>query len=150
MAHFFARSRRAKKPGFPLQVLGFAYANPVGFPLQSLARAQRRPANLQSNFAGAYLPLAIMCVQPCTARYALCTSLSPTGSPPPRLQTAVTLAALDPGGLILFTRSRLKDTKTGSMAKKKVMTKAPLLFNALNYNINDTNSAYIQLYEICF
>jgi hypothetical protein len=26
-----------KKPGFPLQVLGFAYANPVGFPLQSLA-----------------------------------------------------------------------------------------------------------------
>jgi hypothetical protein len=34
MAHFFARSR-AKKPGFPLQVLGFAHANPVGFPLQS-------------------------------------------------------------------------------------------------------------------
>jgi hypothetical protein len=28
---------RRKKPGFPLQVLGFAYANPVGFPLQSLA-----------------------------------------------------------------------------------------------------------------
>jgi hypothetical protein len=28
-----------KKPGFPLQVLGFAYANPAGFPLQSLARA---------------------------------------------------------------------------------------------------------------
>jgi hypothetical protein len=28
-----------KKPGFPLQVLGFAYAIPVGFPLQSLARA---------------------------------------------------------------------------------------------------------------
>jgi hypothetical protein len=26
-----------KKPGFPLQVLGFAYANPAGFPLQSLA-----------------------------------------------------------------------------------------------------------------
>jgi hypothetical protein len=26
-----------KKPGFPLQVLGFAHANPVGFPLQSLA-----------------------------------------------------------------------------------------------------------------
>jgi hypothetical protein len=24
-----------KKPGFPLQVLGFADANPVGFPLQS-------------------------------------------------------------------------------------------------------------------
>jgi hypothetical protein len=30
-----------KKPGFPLQVLGFAHANPVGFPLQSLARAAR-------------------------------------------------------------------------------------------------------------
>jgi hypothetical protein len=26
-----------KKTGFPLQVLGFAYANPAGFPLQSLA-----------------------------------------------------------------------------------------------------------------
>jgi hypothetical protein len=36
-APFFARSR-AKKPGFPLQVLGFAHANPAGFPLQSLAR----------------------------------------------------------------------------------------------------------------
>jgi hypothetical protein len=33
-AHFFARHERAKKPGFPLQVLGFAYANPVGFPFQ--------------------------------------------------------------------------------------------------------------------
>jgi hypothetical protein len=30
---------KRQKPGFPLQVLGFAYANPVGFPLQSLARA---------------------------------------------------------------------------------------------------------------
>jgi hypothetical protein len=38
MARFFARPR-AKKPGFPLQVLGFANANPVGFPLQSLAHA---------------------------------------------------------------------------------------------------------------
>jgi hypothetical protein len=37
-AHFFARLARAKKPGCSLQVLGFAYANPVGFPLQSLAR----------------------------------------------------------------------------------------------------------------
>jgi hypothetical protein len=37
-AHFFARLEQAKKPGFPLQVLGFAHANPVGFPLQSLAR----------------------------------------------------------------------------------------------------------------
>jgi hypothetical protein len=26
-----------KKPGFPLQVLGFAHTNPAGFPLQSLA-----------------------------------------------------------------------------------------------------------------
>jgi hypothetical protein len=31
-----------RKPGFPLQVLGFANANPAGFPLQSLARAQRQ------------------------------------------------------------------------------------------------------------
>jgi hypothetical protein len=38
-----------KKPGFPLQVLGFAYANPVGFPLQSQCAAQR--ANLRSTFA---------------------------------------------------------------------------------------------------
>jgi hypothetical protein len=38
-APFFAR-RQAKKPGFPLQVLGFADANPVGFPLQSLAQRQ--------------------------------------------------------------------------------------------------------------
>jgi hypothetical protein len=36
-AFFWARFARPKKPGFPLQVLGFAYANPVGFPLQSLA-----------------------------------------------------------------------------------------------------------------
>jgi hypothetical protein len=28
---------KRQKPGFPLQVLGFANANPVGFPLQSLA-----------------------------------------------------------------------------------------------------------------
>jgi hypothetical protein len=38
----FLPATRAKKPGFPLQVLGFANANPVGFPLQSLARAQRQ------------------------------------------------------------------------------------------------------------
>jgi hypothetical protein len=31
----FGASRQ--KPGFPLQVLGFANANPAGFPLQSLA-----------------------------------------------------------------------------------------------------------------
>jgi hypothetical protein len=37
-AHFWA-AQAAQKPGFPLQVLGFANANPVGFPLQSLARA---------------------------------------------------------------------------------------------------------------
>jgi hypothetical protein len=37
-AHFFGRAfARPKKPGFPLQVLGFANANPVGFPLQSFA-----------------------------------------------------------------------------------------------------------------
>jgi hypothetical protein len=28
---------KRRKSGFPLQFLGFAYANPVGFPLQSLA-----------------------------------------------------------------------------------------------------------------
>jgi hypothetical protein len=28
----------AKKPGFPLQFLGLAFASPAGFPLQSLAR----------------------------------------------------------------------------------------------------------------
>jgi hypothetical protein len=40
-----------QKPGFPLQVLGFANANPVGFPLQSLARRQLRvkPQNCRSN-----------------------------------------------------------------------------------------------------
>jgi hypothetical protein len=32
-----------KKPGFPLQFLGFAYANPVGFPLQSLAPPSATP-----------------------------------------------------------------------------------------------------------
>jgi hypothetical protein len=37
---FIAPPRRsAPGPGFPLQVLGFANANPAGFPLQSLARA---------------------------------------------------------------------------------------------------------------
>jgi hypothetical protein len=36
MAHFLRQSR--KKPGFPLQVLDFAYAKSAGFPLQSLAR----------------------------------------------------------------------------------------------------------------
>jgi hypothetical protein len=38
-ARFFTRLEQAKKPGFPLQVLGSAHALPVGFPLQSLARA---------------------------------------------------------------------------------------------------------------
>jgi hypothetical protein len=50
MARFFVRGR-TKKPGFPLQVLGFAHANPVGFPLQSLAPhglfALRLPKNPQ-------------------------------------------------------------------------------------------------------
>jgi hypothetical protein len=36
---FFCPQSRAKKPGFPLQVLGSADALPVGFPLQSLAQA---------------------------------------------------------------------------------------------------------------
>jgi hypothetical protein len=36
-AFFLAGNARQKKPGFPLQVLGFAHANPVDFPLQSLA-----------------------------------------------------------------------------------------------------------------
>jgi hypothetical protein len=35
MCAFLALPRQ--KPGFPLQVLGSAYALPVGFPLQSLA-----------------------------------------------------------------------------------------------------------------
>ncbi|MDR1316360.1 MAG: hypothetical protein LBK13_05755, partial [Spirochaetales bacterium] len=30
---------KRQKPGFSLQVLGFANANPAGFPLQSLAHA---------------------------------------------------------------------------------------------------------------
>jgi hypothetical protein len=34
---FFAGLAR-EKPGYPLQFLGFAYANPAGFPLLSLAR----------------------------------------------------------------------------------------------------------------
>ncbi|MDR1315676.1 MAG: hypothetical protein LBK13_02280 [Spirochaetales bacterium] len=43
IAHFFrfghllSKFPSRKKPGFPLQVLGFANANPAGFPLQSLA-----------------------------------------------------------------------------------------------------------------
>jgi hypothetical protein len=41
-AFFWTRSARPKKPGFPLQVLGFAYANPAGFPLQSLAPRNKR------------------------------------------------------------------------------------------------------------
>jgi hypothetical protein len=49
-APFFARSR-AKKPGFPLQVLGFAHANPVGFPLQSLAPRSDGPRICQRKFA---------------------------------------------------------------------------------------------------
>jgi hypothetical protein len=43
---FLCPQGRAKKTGFPLQVLGFAYANPVGFPLQSLARRQLRTSSL--------------------------------------------------------------------------------------------------------
>jgi hypothetical protein len=44
MGAFLGRPRAAQKPGFPLQVLGFANANPVGFPLQSLARGSLEPA----------------------------------------------------------------------------------------------------------
>jgi hypothetical protein len=44
--------RFAPGPGFPLQVLGFANANPVGFPLQSLARA---PAAAQEIAPGNFL-----------------------------------------------------------------------------------------------
>jgi hypothetical protein len=44
-AHFLRRCR--KKPGFPLQVLGFANANPVGFPLQSLAPRSERICRMQ-------------------------------------------------------------------------------------------------------
>jgi hypothetical protein len=39
-AHFLPRC--GKKPGFPLQFLGFAYANPVGFPLQSGCMGEQR------------------------------------------------------------------------------------------------------------
>jgi hypothetical protein len=44
----------APEPGFPLQFLGFAYANPAGFPLQSLARriaanTGRQTGNLPRN-----------------------------------------------------------------------------------------------------
>jgi hypothetical protein len=46
-AHFL-RPRR-KKPGFPLQVLGFAYANPVGFPLQSHCAAQGLTQAVKTN-----------------------------------------------------------------------------------------------------
>jgi hypothetical protein len=42
---FFCPLARAKKPGFPLQVLGFANANPAGFPLQSLAHAPAANCN---------------------------------------------------------------------------------------------------------
>ncbi|MDR1317420.1 MAG: hypothetical protein LBK13_11165, partial [Spirochaetales bacterium] len=40
---------KRRKPGFPLQFLGFAHANPAGFPLQS--RMHGRAAKLQRNFA---------------------------------------------------------------------------------------------------
>jgi hypothetical protein len=40
------------EPGFPLQVLGFANANPVGFPLQSLARAPAPNTDRQTALPG--------------------------------------------------------------------------------------------------
>jgi hypothetical protein len=54
------------------------------------------------------------------------------------------------GGLILFTRSRLKNTTTGNMAKKKVIVKTPLRFNALNCDINDIDDVSISLCAIFF
>jgi hypothetical protein len=45
-----------KKPGFPLQVLGFAYANPVGFPLQSSgARPAAKKKKITTNCLKTYL-----------------------------------------------------------------------------------------------
>ncbi|MDR1626042.1 MAG: hypothetical protein LBT33_05825 [Spirochaetia bacterium] len=47
------------QPGFPLQVLGFAAANPVGFPLQSLARKKKtnhRPHGQTQADASFYSP----------------------------------------------------------------------------------------------
>jgi hypothetical protein len=41
----------AKKPGFPLQVLGSAHALPAGFPLQSLARQR----GFYSGISGFYI-----------------------------------------------------------------------------------------------
>jgi hypothetical protein len=44
------KTQNRKKPGFPLQFLGFAYANPAGFPLQSLAPRSGSAKSLR-NFA---------------------------------------------------------------------------------------------------
>jgi hypothetical protein len=57
---FFCPQSRAKKPGFPLQVLGSANALPVGFPLQSLARAQRQTAKLRTQFCAHNQSVAIL------------------------------------------------------------------------------------------
>jgi hypothetical protein len=55
----------AQKPGFPLQVLGFAHANPVGFPLQSLTQRQLKimPRNCHRQFRGIIAASAIMRVE---------------------------------------------------------------------------------------
>jgi hypothetical protein len=50
----------AQKPGFPLQFLGFAYANPVGFSLQSLAQWQLKNQSVK-------LPVAISQAHNCCA-----------------------------------------------------------------------------------
>jgi hypothetical protein len=51
-----------KKPGFPLQLLGFAHANPAGFPLQSLARQGFFDA---ATFAApAARPTPFLCINP--------------------------------------------------------------------------------------
>jgi hypothetical protein len=83
-APFFARGR-AKKPGFPLQVLGFAYANPVGFPLQSLARLQRLT---HTEKAGPHKCECFAFVRPLSA----CGFLSGSSEEGPQLPQAIAVA----------------------------------------------------------
>jgi hypothetical protein len=60
-AFFLAGSARQKKPGFPLQVLGFANANPVGFPLQSLARAPAAAHEFALQIRGRIIAVQQLC-----------------------------------------------------------------------------------------
>jgi hypothetical protein len=96
---FFCPHTRAKKPGFPLQFLGFAYANPVGFSLQSLAQRQLEntapelplaipeTANCQRQLAARNQAAAIFQEKNCVVchqaqRYALCLYVSlPAATP---------------------------------------------------------------------